>query len=276
MELKDIPRDVVRFLSQWLETSDLLSLISTSTEMRTIFDYQPCWLQRAKQYGIYQSDFDRMAPSVIKERLVAHMKSLYAQVLTVCPNHHAKLLTTIVLEDDAAQLQQRIVQTAKASVTALMPVVMQFGRIRIMHSLFVHFNVSGSYHWLLHAIRHEHYAAIKYLVEVRQVPLVTDEPFALLPCVNRLWDESYIRLDKLGRSYCATFSHYNNLLLREIIRCRHPKIVRYLKTLINELLETMEIDHFDYNLLTHMNRHSVERIDLEFDCPSPALSQLRL
>jgi hypothetical protein len=276
MELKYLPIDVAAILSQWLETSDLLSLISTSFPIEALFSYQPFWLLRAKRCGIYRPDFDHLESPAIKSHLVEHMKCLYRQVRTICPQRYAKTLTNLVMEDNADQLEQQVVQSAKKSATALMPIAMQFGRVSIMHSLFTHFEVVGSFQWLLHAIRHEQYSAVKYLVEVRGVPLVSDQPFALLPSVNRLWDANYSLVNESGRRHCATFNHYNDLLLREIIRCRHPKIVRYLRARINALISAGKIEGPESYLLALLNRHSVDRIGLEEDPVSPPMPLERL
>lgn len=274
MELKELPDVVARILSQWLETSDLLSLISTSVEIRDLFSYRPYWLLRAKQCGIYRTEFEALDSSAIKAHLVAHLRALYREIRTICPVSKAKLLTTMLMEDNAKELELQIVQTAKKSATALLPIAMQFGRVRIMHSLLTHYNVSGIYHWLIHAIRYGQYAAVRYLVEVRKVPLTTDEPFAMLASVNRLWDSSYSIIDTSGRRHRSTFCHYNELLLREIIRCRHPMIVRYLKGLINELLENDTMAAPDRYLVTLMNRHSVDLSELTPECPEPDLSRV--
>jgi hypothetical protein len=258
MELKDLPKEVAIILSQWLENSDLLSLMTTSRSTTALFSYKPFWLLRAKQCRIYQPEFDQLDSTAIKARLVAHIKTLYQHVRTICPQQNAKLLTTIVLEDNAQELELQIVSTAKKSATALMPIAMKFGRVGIMNSLLTHFQVSASPHWLLQAIRFEQVPAVRYLVEVMKLPLFTDQPYALLPCVNRLWDADYQIMPESGRHKRGVFRHFNELLLREIIRCHHPEIVKYLKKKINERISGQAIQESERYLLALLNRHSID------------------
>ena len=276
MELKNLPIDITLLLSQWLENGDLLSLVSTSVEVEALFSYQPFWVLRAKKCGIYQPEYESLTSSEIKVKLVRHMKNVYDHVRAVCPKKYAKKLANIVIEDDPIELQLQVRKSAKQSAIALLPIVMKFGRVRIMHCLFNHFNIPGSFHWLIHAIRHEHYIAVEYLVEIKSVPLLTDAPSALLASVNRLWDSSYPIFSASGQRARATFRHYNDLLLREILRCRHPKIVCYLKAKINSLLEDGHVNAPDRYLLALLNRHSADMTELTDNAAAHDFAQLTL
>lgn len=261
MELKSLPIDIALLLSQWLENADLLSLVATSVEVEALFSYQPFWVLRAQKCGIYQPEYESLSSSEIKVKLVHHMKHVYEQIRAVCPKN-AKKLANIVIEDDPIELQLQVLKSAKQTAIVLLPIIMKFGRVRIMHSLFNHFNIPGSFHWLIHAIRHEHYLAVEYLVEIKSVPLITDAPWALLASINRLWDSSYPIFSGSSQRGRATFRHYNELLLREILRCRDPKIVCYLKAKINALLEEGRVNVPDRSLLALLNRHSADMTEL--------------
>lgn len=272
MNLKELPNVVAIVLSQWLRTTDLLSLISTSSEVNELLSYRFYWLLKARQCGIYRAEFEALDLPMVKGHVVRHLQCIYREMRKVHPIDYAKSLTNILMDDDPKELELLIAKTAKKSSAALLPIAMQFGRVRIMHSLFEHINPEGIFQWLLHAIRYERYAAVKYLVEVRQVPLMTNKRFALFASINSLWDPSYVLLDASGRRHRATFCHYNELLLREIINCRHPLIVQYLKPLINELLETGGIAAPDRYLVALMNRHSLSLVKAEPDDHEPALT----
>jgi len=274
MELKHLHHDLWAILSQWLDASDLLSLIGAEHAFNQLLNYQPLWLLRAKRCGIYRPEFDDLDCDAIKAQLVAHMKSLYRHIRGICPIEYAKLLTNIVIEDDAHELEYYLLPSAKKSVTALLPIAMQFGRVRIMHSIFTHFGVSVSYNWLLLAIHQEYYAAVKYLVEIQQVPLITDQPFQIFPAVEQRWDPRYVMVDDSGRRHHATFLHYNQLLLREIIRCRDPKIVAYLKKKLDELHENYGVENLYGYLYAKVKRHSLENINIIERCDSPDLENL--
>lgn len=275
MELKQLPDDLLIILSQWLDASDLLSLIGAETAFKQLLNYQPLWLLQAKRCGIYRPEFDGLDCDAIRVKLVAYMRSVYRQIRGICPIQYARLLTNIVIEDDAHELELHILPTAKKSVTALLPIAMQFGRVRIMHSIFTHFNVQGSFNWLIMAIHHECYAAVKYLVEILKVPLFTDQSYQLFPTIERRWDPSFVIVDESGRRHHTTFMHYNDLLLYEIIRCRHPKMIIYLKEKLDELRFGQDLEHANRYLYLKMRRHSLEHLVVEDRCDSPDLEDLQ-
>jgi hypothetical protein len=273
---KHFPSEITLHMCQWLGTNDLLSLSCTERYLRELLESKQLWLQHAKKYSLYRPEFDKLECPEIKARITALMKSIYREIRTICHKKiYAKQLTYLLMEDDAEQLELQVLKTATRSAKALMPIAMQFGRIRIIHSLFTHFKVPGSYHWLLWAIHHEHYSAVKYLVEIMQVPLITDKRSALLPSINSQWDHKYQSNNNSGRFHPTTFLHYNEVLLREIIRCRHPKIVQYLKNKFYELLNQEGADHPEHYLFARMKRHSLENLTTQSFCDSPDLSHLR-
>lgn len=275
MELKQLHNDLWIILSQWLDTSDLFALSGAESAIKLLLNYQPLWLHRAKRCGIYRPEFDDFDCDAIKAQLVAHMKSLYRHIRGICPIQYARLLANIVIDDNADELELLVLPTAKKSVTALMPIAMQFGRVHIMHKLFTHFKVSGGFNWLIMAIHNEYYAAVKYLVEILRVPLITDQPHQIFPTVNERWDPSFVMVDASGRRHRATFLHYNELLLREIIRCRDPKIVTYLKKKLDELQVDQGIAHPEEYLYAKIKRHSLENVTFIDRCDSPDLESLQ-
>jgi hypothetical protein len=273
---KHFPGEVTLHMCQWLGTNDLLSLSCTEKYLYDLLESKQLWLQHAKKYGLYQPEFNKLECTEIKARITALMKAIYREIRTIChKKNYAKQLTYLLMEDDAEQLELQVLKTATRSAKALMPIAMQFGRIRIIDSLFTHFNVPGSYHWLLWAIHYEHYAAVKYMVEIKRIPLITDKASALLPSINSRWDNRYQTNNSPGRFHPTTFLHYNQVLLHEIIRCRHPKIVQYLKNKFHELLDQDGTDHPERYLFARMKRHSVENLSTANYCDSPDLSNLR-
>jgi hypothetical protein len=259
------PGDVIVFLCQFLDTRDLLSLICAEKTLNTLLTHKPLWLQRAKHCGIYQSEFEDWDISKIKARLIMHMKNIYRNVRTICPVEYPKLLSHIVIEDDAKALEDILLQSSTRFATALMPIAIVFGRVNIMHSLFTHYHVTGSYHWLLQAIRDESFSSVRYLVEKKGVPLITQERSALFACSDTLWNPSFELTTHSGH-YCATsYLHFNKLLLTEIIRCRDPKIIHYLKNKLYEQLNSNDSTHPERILFAKVNRHSLELLEVNHE-----------
>lgn len=268
MELKQLPQNVLLLLGYYLSTSDLLSYRLVDTELLSLVNHRHLWLRHLKRSGIYRPEFEHFESEELRYQLVEHMKVVYSQVSLICSEKYAHVLSCIVINDDAEELEASVLKTAKQSATALLPIAIQFGRVRIIHSLFRHFNVSVSLNWLLMAIHFESYPAVKYFIEVLHFPLFTNQRFQLFPSMNKVWDPHYVLQDKSGRHQCGTFLHYNELVLRQIIRCRHPKIVRYLKAKLDEQHEYSE-DHPDRYLYLKLKRHSMNDVDVIDRCDSP-------
>lgn len=275
MELKSLHRDVLLHLSQWLGSVDLLSLSCAEQFWNGLLNYQPLWVLRAKQCGIYQPEFEQLDVSAIKAKLILHMKNVYRQILTICPPKYAKRLCEIVINDDAVELENSVLPTAIKSVRALLPIALQFGRINIIHSIFTHFKVQGGYTWLLFAIRNEYYSAIKYILEVQQLPLLNDQPYLLFPVLDKKWDQQYGMSHSLSCRRHGQFQDYNSLIIKEIICCRHPKIVAYLKNKLNDLLAETEGEKLNIQLYAKLKRHSLDNIEATVYCESPNLKRLK-
>ncbi len=275
MELKSLHRDVFLHLSHWLDSADLLSLSCAEKFWDGLLDYRWLWLLRAKQCGIYQPEFDQLEAKAIKALLILHMRNVYRQILTICPPKYAKRLCNIVINDDAVELENSILPTAKVSARALLPIAMQFGRIQIIHSIFTHYKVPASYTWLLYAIRNEYYGVIKYLLEVQQLPLLNDQPYLLFPVISKRWDQHYAMSNTSSCRHHGQFQDYNSLVIKEIIRCRHPKIVAYLKNKLNELLAESEGENLNIQLYAKLKRHSLDNLESTVYCLSPNLNRLK-
>ncbi len=271
MKLKFPPKDITQHLCQWLDMTDVLTLIFSHRCFNTLLTIPKIWRERAKQFGIYHPAFELLDGPAIRDRLIAHMRIIYKEVQTVCPPKRAKLLASILIEDDANELELSILQTARESATTLMPIAIQFGRIEIMHSLFTHFKILETDQWLLLAIHKENYNAVKYLVEVKQIPLISSEPSKLFYTANNHWDSTHPFFSQAAVRIPGEFRHFNELLLQEILRCRHPKIIRYLKSKLHEQLDNVGIEHPERKLFKLLNRHSLENIHLSDDCNSPNL-----
>lgn len=276
MELKYLPADVIYLISQQLDTPTLLAFASTCKILQNKLDYKPLWISRTKQLGFFQPSFDSLEITALKKLIVAYMKILYREIRQVCSKNSAPSVCSVMMDDDAGQLENNLRQAARGSARALLPYAIRFGRVNIMHSLFTHFNITGRFEWLLRAIRDEQYAAVRYLVEIRNVPLISHEPCALLPVKNLTWDQSYKAYHERRRNYATHFSHFNEVILHEILRCRHPKIVAYLKNQLNMLLSTPGAMHPNHRLFTRLRRHSLDGVKMQEYCPSPNFSNLRL
>lgn len=257
-------------LGYYLGSSDLFSYSMVDRQLDSLLNCRTLWLYHLKRAGIYRPEFDAFDVQDLRIELVEHMRVVYHHVRSICVDEYAHLLSCIVINDDAEDLEVKVLQNATRSATALLPIVIQFGRVRIMHSLFTHFHVTKSLNWLLMAIHYESYPAVKYFIEVLHFPLVTDQRFQLFPSMNKVWDPHYVLQDKSGRHQCGTFLHYNELVLRQIIRCKHPKIVRYLKAKVDEQHDHFE-DHPDRYLYLKLKRHSLNDVDVIDRCDSPDL-----
>lgn len=276
MELKELPTELKLILAQILETGDLFSLMLVDTGFNHLLKFKPLWIRRAVQYGIYQPEFDDLDADSIRRRIVSHMREVYRAIRGVCPASNARLLSSLVIEDNARDLEPIILPTAKESITLLLPLVVQFGRVRIMHSIFTYFQFPPRLCWLLLAVRLENYAAVKYFVEVLQLPLVTDLAYQLFPVENQSWDPKFVMVDKNGRRPNTTFRHYNDVLLCEIIRCQNPRIVRYLQSKLEELHGGQKIEHPNPFLYSKVRRHSVENFISPDRCDSPDLEEMKV
>lgn len=274
MELKSLPHVAISVLSQCLGSTDLLSLICTEAAWQALLDYRSLWLLQAKRCGIYQPEFENHDVKHIRSLVVSHMRSIYREIRTICAKpEYAKRLCKIVINDDAAQLEANIVSTAKNSAKALMPIAMRFSRFEIIHSLFTHYQVPAHPSWLLFAIRHELYGVIKYIIEIQQQPLLNDEPCMLLPVVSNFWDENFKMVDSLGRRPRCHFRQYNELLVNEILRCRHPKIVNYLLNRFDQELKQPEVARPHQLMFAKLKRHSLLDVNISDYCPSPNLQR---
>lgn len=274
MELKDLPTDIIYLIGHKLDTTSLLALASTSKNFRDQLSYKPLWIFRTKRLGFFQPSFDSLEINTIKKLIRAYMNILYHEVRQVCSQRVAESICQVMIDDDADQLEKNLQPSAHKSAKALMPIAIRFGRTNIMHSLFTHFNVTGRFEWLLHAIRDEQYAAVKYLIAIRKVPLITLEPHALLPVKDFTWDRNYKTQHQVGRNFATQFRHFNEIILHEILRCRHPKIVAYLKDQLNTLLSALETVHPYHSLFIKLRRHSLDGVEMKQHCDSPNFSRL--
>lgn len=271
MIVKKLPDDLKLILAQMLESGDLISLMLVDHEFNNFLKYKPLWLHRAKRYGIYQPEFDDLDSDSIRLRIVSHMREVYRAIRKICPAKYARLLSSIVIDDNALDLESNILMTAKESVTKLLPLAIQFGRVRIMHSIFTYYQIQPRLCWLLLAIRDENYAAVKYFVEVLRLPLVTDLPYQLFPVDNQSWDPKFVMVNGSGSRNNTAFRHYNDVLLCEIIRCQNPRIVRYLQSKLEELYKNQMSEHPNPFLYLKVRRHSLEHFVLPDRCDSPDL-----
>lgn len=276
MKLKNLPDELKLIFAQMLETGDLFSLMLVDTGLNNFLKYKPLWIHRARQYGIYQPEFDEFDADTIRRKIVSHMRDIYRAVRKICPLKYARLLSRMVIEDNAGDLVLYILPTAIESITKLLPLAVQFGRVRIMHSTFTHFQIPPRLCWLLLAIRQESYAAVKYLVEVLELPLVTDMPHQIFPVENQSWDPKFVMVGKNGRRPNTTFRHYNDVLLCEIIRCQNPRIVGYLQTKLEELHQTQKIEHPNPFLYSRVRSHSIENFVAPDRCDSPDLEEMKI
>lgn len=276
MKLKNLPFDILLKLYPLLDTRDWLSLFATESAWLTLLDYPPLWHKKATQMGIASQKLDTLTTQQVKTLIVHRMRQIYQQVRQICSAHTAVSLSTVLIEDNAPMLERHLRLGAKASATALLPLAMQYRAVHVMDSLFHTYQVPGRYQWLLMAIRYEHYAAVVYLIDVLKVPLVTDDRAALLPATQRLWNPHYQQYGPSGRTNAGTFCRYNELILREAIRTRHPKILVYLQQKIMDQVDQLA-DAYPYTeLLVTLKRHSLSNVRKpEAECVTPDMLRLR-
>lgn len=275
MTLKELPFDILYRLYQSLDARDWLNLLSTEKRWSVLLNYPPMWRMRAQKMGVSHSALPTMSTSEVKLLLIHRMRTIYQHTRQLCSAQTAQSVSNVLIEDDAQSLEAHLKPLARRSATTLLPLAMQYGSVNVMHSLFQRYGVSGSYQWLLMAIRNECYAAVVYLIEIHGVPLMTDDVAAILPVKYKLWNPDYRLADSVGRRYAGSFNQYNELLVREVIRTRHPKILGYLQRKILDQVDQIEHHHPSPQLLIKLKRHSLVDVRMDELSLTPDLSQLR-
>ena len=235
--LKDLHKDVVFSICQFLDTCDLFSFFGSSKALKQKGESKPLFILRAKHLGIYDPSFKDLEPDVIKNRILKHMKDVYRAVSDVFSKDEAPDIARMILEDDRAMLESRLQEITEHTARVLMLVAIKFGRLKVIHSLFSHSLIEAKYDWLMYAVREEQYVAVKYFVEERKAPLITAAKDAFLSVENGKWFSKFQIRDKSGRSPGGTFLSYNVLLMKEIIQCRHPEIVSYLRKKLEKTIQ---------------------------------------
>jgi hypothetical protein len=274
MKLKLLPSEVLLMIGERSGTSDLLSLRFVDSEFHKLLNHRSLWLNRTKLCGIYRPCFESLELEGIRAHLREHMKAVYQQIRSIFSKECAQLLASIMIDDNASDLEANLESSDTHSATELLPIAIEFGRFRIMHSLFTHFKLPCKLKWLLMAIRFDSYPAVKYLVEVQRLPLMTDEPYQLFPTVQGGWDPHFVMLKESGHRSRARFLHYNDLILGEIIRCQHPQIVGYLRQKLEELQQNEGVNHPNQYLYSKLKHHSLTDINVIERCDSPDLEAL--
>lgn len=279
MKLKDLNQDAVFTICQLLGMGDLFSLFNVSKSIKQLAESRQLFVLRAKSFGIYDSSYQDLNAAEIKHKIITHMRAVYKAVRSVCSARVAKPICCVILEDDSVALESNLKQDAIGSARALMPIALKFSRLKLMHSLFNHYHVDGSNIWLLQAIREEQYDAVRYLVEIKKVALITTENQPFFRANGKKWCSDYNQYSKEATSFGGGYMSYNETLLQEIIRCHHPKIVAYLKGMIEKIIQEQDNDPMMKGLIRSMRslfvkirRHSLDGVQMKALRESPDLS----
>lgn len=257
MELKDLPTEMLFKVCRYLDIKDLLSLACTDRDFANFFNDRSYWVRLARDFGMFCGD---LSSTKIKRLLNDQHNFLIRKIPRIIPvthPYHQWLLYDILYRDQQDLLLDMFTHRASGFAQVILKLAIELSRIKVMHTLFTHYKIVGSFDWVLWAIRKKQYPALRYLIEVRKIPLISAQPEALLPSKRDQWHAAYRFKDMLGRRYAGEFKHYNHLLLHEILRCSDERIVAYLKRQITKELEHNGQQHPERELFIKVRRHTI-------------------
>lgn len=276
MEFKLLPSEMHLALCDQLAITDVLSLIQTEKCWGESLAYQPFWLARTHELRIYNPTHDNKSSTELKQIILNYIRSLHKVILAKFPEPYATFLTATIIDDKPEALKRVLRQQAKGAARSIMPIAMQFERIKMVDCLFDHYKLTSEYTCLLHAIRYELYAVVKYFVEIRKLPLINTAPGVLLPVRGKRWDASFKVVDELGRRNAGTFKDINYLLVQEVAHCRNHRMLAYLKKHLDLQIAELGHEHPYAFLITKLRRHSLGTADLNRFVDSPIMTRLFL